>query len=119
MVCRSPDRSELHGIIGGYITGIPKLDAMFAVNGHFRGGTVLVSGTAGSGKTSIAAHFADAACRRGERCIYFAFEEASDQITRNMQSIGIDLARWADKGLFISRPFGPRAWGWRCISAPC
>jgi circadian clock protein KaiC len=92
-------------------TGIPKLDAMFAVNGHFRGGTVLVSGTAGSGKTSIAAHFADAACRRGERCIYFAFEEASDQIARNMQSIGIDLARWADKGLLHFQAFRPSSLG--------
>jgi circadian clock protein KaiC len=59
----------------------------------------LVSGTAGSGKSSLAAHFVDAACRRGERCIYFATEEGPDLIVRNMRSIGIDLAPWVKKGL--------------------
>jgi circadian clock protein KaiC len=77
-------------------TGIPRLDAMFGVNGYFRGGTVLISGSAGTGKTSIAAHFVDAACRRGERCGYFAFEESPDQIVRNMQSIGVNLDPWRE-----------------------
>ena len=72
---------------------------MFDGKGYFRGGSLLVSGTAGTGKSSIAAHFIDAACRRGERCIYFAFEESPDQIIRNMRSIGIDLGRWVDKGV--------------------
>jgi circadian clock protein KaiC len=79
-------------------TGIPKLDAMFGGNGYFRGGTLLVSGGAGTGKSSIAAHFVDAACQRGERCIYFAFEESPDQIVRNMRSIGIDLDPWRKAG---------------------
>jgi circadian clock protein KaiC len=88
-------------------TGIPKLDAMFGGNGYFRGGTLLVSGSAGAGKTSIAAHFIDAACQRGERCIYFAFEESPDQIVRNMRSIGIDLDPWRKAGTLrfaASRP---------------
>jgi len=68
---------------------------------------VLVSGTAGTGKSSLAAHFADAVCQRGERCLYFAFEESPKQIIRNMRGIGLDLARWVDKGLLkfhASRP---------------
>jgi circadian clock protein KaiC len=80
-------------------TGIPRLDAMMGGKGYFRGSTILVSGTAGAGKSSIAAHFVDASCARGERCLYLAFEESRDQITRNMRSIGIDLERWIDKGL--------------------
>jgi circadian clock protein KaiC len=79
-------------------TGIPKLDTMFGANGYYRGGTLLVSGSAGTGKSSIAAHFVDAGCQRGERCIYFAFEESPDQIVRNMRSIGIDLDRWRAAG---------------------
>ena len=88
-------------------TGIPKLDGMLGGNGYFRGGSLLVSGTAGTGKSSIAAHFADAACRRGEQCIYFAFEESPDQIVRNMHSIGIDLGCWADKGTAALRGLPP------------
>lgn len=79
-------------------TGIARLDAMLSGRGYFRGSTVLVSGTAGTGKSSLAAHFVDAACRRGERCLYFAFEESLDQITRNMQSIGLNLQPWLRKG---------------------
>lgn len=80
-------------------TGVPRLDAMLGGKGYYRGSTVLISGTAGSGKTSLAAHFIDAACERGERCLYFAYEESPHQITRNMRSIGIDLERWVKKGL--------------------
>lgn len=80
-------------------TGIPKLDAMLGGKGFYRGSTVLVSGTAGTGKTSLGAAFASAACRRGERCLYFAFEESPSQIIRNMGSIGMNLARWVKKGL--------------------
>ena len=101
-------------------TGIPKLDSMLGGKGYFRGGSLLVSGTAGTGKSSIAAHFADAACRRGERCIYFAFEESPDQIVRNMRSIGIDLGQLGRKGPAALRGLPPmRASDWRCISARC
>ena len=88
-------------------TGIPRLDKMFAGGGYYRGSSVLVSGTAGTGKTSLAAYFADAACRSGKRCLYFAFEESESQLLRNMRSIGLDLAKWTRKGLLkvhSSRP---------------
>jgi len=80
-------------------SGVPRLDIMLGGEGYFRGSTVLTSGTAGSGKTSLAAHFAVAACQRGERCLYFSFEESPGQMLRNMRSIGIDLAPWVKKGL--------------------
>jgi circadian clock protein KaiC len=72
-------------------SGLEQLDAMLGGQGYYRGSSVLVSGTAGTGKSSLAATFADAACRRGERAAYFAFEESRSQIIRNMESIGIDL----------------------------
>jgi circadian clock protein KaiC len=80
-------------------TGIARLDAMLGGPGYYRGSSVLVSGTAGCGKTSVAAHFADATCRRGERCLYFAFEESQRQLVRNMRSIGLDLGPWMEAGL--------------------
>ena len=80
-------------------TGIDRLDGMMGGKGFYRGSSILMSGTAGTGKTSVAAHFVDAACRRGERCLYFAFEESPRQIVRNMRSIGIDLEPWVTKGL--------------------
>jgi circadian clock protein KaiC len=80
-------------------TGIPSLDVMLGGEGVFRGTSVLVSGTAGTGKSSIAAHFADASCRRRERCLYFGFEESVTEMTRNMRSIGLDLAPWLKKGM--------------------
>jgi circadian clock protein KaiC len=92
-------------------TGVPKLDAMLEGKGFFRGSTILVSGTAGTGKTSLSATFADAACRRGERCLYFAFEESPSQIIRNTGSIGIDLARWVKKGLLIFNSVRPSLYG--------
>lgn len=79
-------------------TGIPDLDAMMGGQGYYRGSTVLVSGAAGSGKSSVAAHFASAACERGERCLYFSFEESPAQIMRNMKAIGLDLQRCVDEG---------------------
>ena len=75
-------------------TGVVGLDGMFGRKGFYRGNSVLVSGTAGTGKSSVAAHFVDAACRRGERALYLAFEESPSQIARNMRSIGIDLEPW-------------------------
>lgn len=80
-------------------TGIDRLDTMLGGEGFFRGSSVLVSGMAGTGKSSICASFVDAACRRDERVLYFAFEESSSQIIRNMRSIGIDLEQWVNKGL--------------------
>jgi circadian clock protein KaiC len=80
-------------------TGIPRLDAMLGGLGVYRGSNVLLSGTAGTGKSSIAAHFANASCARGERCLYFAFEESQNQIVRNMRSIGLDLRPGIEKGL--------------------
>jgi circadian clock protein KaiC len=80
-------------------TGIDRLDGMMGGKGFYRGSSILMSGTSGTGKTSVAAHFVDAACRRGERCLYFAFEESPKQIIRNMRSIGIDLEPWVGKGL--------------------
>jgi circadian clock protein KaiC len=80
-------------------TGVSSLDQMLGGEGIYRGSTVLVSGTAGTGKTSLAAQMVDAACRRGERCLYFAFEESSRQIVRNMRSIGLDLEAPRRKGL--------------------
>lgn len=80
-------------------TGVARLDTMLGGQGYYRGSTILVSGTAGTGKTSLAAHFVNAACRRGERCLYFSFEESPSQIVRNMRSIGLDLEPWTPKGL--------------------
>ncbi|MCE5326437.1 MAG: hypothetical protein LLG01_08480, partial [Planctomycetaceae bacterium] len=80
-------------------SGVGRLDAMLGGKGYYRGSSVLVSGTAGSGKTSLAAAFIDAACRRGQRCLYIALEEAPAQIIRNMASIHFSLGRWVDKGL--------------------
>ncbi len=80
-------------------SGISRLDSMLGGLGYYRGSSVLISGTAGSGKTSVAAHFVDAACRRGERAMYFAFEESQGQWIRNMRSIGIDLEPWIKKDL--------------------
>lgn len=75
-------------------SGVERLDSMLGGRGYYRGSTVLVSGTAGSGKSSLAAHFAHAACARGESCLYFAFEESPGQIMRNMRSIGLNLEPW-------------------------
>ena len=80
-------------------SGIPRLDGMLGGRGFYQGSSVLISGSSGTGKTSIAAHLVDAACRRGERCLYFAFEESPRQIIRNMRSIGIDLEPAVRKGL--------------------
>ena len=80
-------------------SGIPRLDTMLGGKGFYRGTTILVSGTAGTGKTSLAASFVDAACRRGERCLYFSFEESPGQLIRNMRSIGLNLEQWSKKKL--------------------
>jgi circadian clock protein KaiC len=92
-------------------TGVAALDKMFGGNGYFRGSSILVSGTSGTGKTSLAAHFVDAACARGERCAFFSFEESPDQIMRNMRSVGINLKRWVDKGLLHFHSVRPTTFG--------
>ena len=92
-------------------TGIPRLDTMLGGKGLYRGTSVLVSGTAGTGKSTIAAHFADASCRRGERCVYFAFEESQNQIVRNMRTIGIDLERAVRSGMLVFHNSRPTFYG--------
>lgn len=82
-------------------SGIEGLDEMLDGKGYYRGSSILVSGTAGTGKSSLSAYFADATCRRGEKCVYFALEESPEQIVRNMRSIGLDLQPWIDEGLLI------------------
>jgi len=88
-------------------SGIPRLDGMLGGKGFYRGSSILISGTAGTGKTSLAAHLAEETCQRGERCLYLAFEESPSQLMRNMKSIGIDLEPHVKKGtlkLHASRP---------------
>lgn len=92
-------------------SGIPALDKMFAGKGFFKGSTVLVSGTAGTGKTSIAATIADACCKRKERCLYLAFEESPAQIVRNMRSIGLDLQQHISSGLLQFQASRPTLYG--------
>jgi circadian clock protein KaiC len=92
-------------------TGIPTLDNMLGGQGFFKGSSILVSGTAGTGKTSIAAHFANAACLRKERCIYFAFEESPEQIMRNMRSINVSLEKHVKAGLLKFHASRPTLYG--------
>ncbi|WP_264293791.1 circadian clock protein KaiC [Diaphorobacter aerolatus] len=89
-------------------TGIAGLDEMFGGEGVFKGSSVLISGSPGTGKSSIAAAFVDAACARGERAILFAYEESASQLLRNMQSIGLNLGRWVNKGLLKIESTRPR-----------
>ncbi len=90
-------------------TGIPRLDTMLGGSGFYRGASVLVSGQSGTGKTSVAATFADATCRRGERCLYVLFEESESQLLRNMESIGLDLAPWVERDLLRFHAVRPTA----------
>jgi circadian clock protein KaiC len=92
-------------------TGVPRLDTMLGGAGYYRGSSILVSGTAGTGKTTLAAQFVNAACGRGEPCLYFGFEESRSQVTRNMCSVGIDLATWLQAGLLQYYGARPTAHG--------
>jgi circadian clock protein KaiC len=92
-------------------SGVPRLDAMLGGKGFYRGSSILMSGTAGTGKSSLAAYFVDAASRRGERSLYFAFEESPQQIIRNMGSIGLNLEPWAKKGLLRFQASRPTLYG--------
>jgi circadian clock protein KaiC len=80
-------------------SGIARLDTMLGGRGYYRGSSILVSGPAGTGKSTLAARFVAAACERGQKALYFAFEESASQIMRNMRSVGIDLSPWVNKGL--------------------
>ncbi len=91
-------------------SGIPQLDEMMG-GGIYRGSTAMVSGSAGTGKTSIAAAFAQAGCERGERVLFVSFEESPGQLIRNMSSIGLDLRRWIDEGLLRIESVRPTAFG--------
>ena len=96
---------------GRVSTGVPDVDGLFANGGYYRGSSVLISGQAGTGKSSLAAHFAHAAVQRGERCLYLAFEESPAQIVRNMRSIGIDLQAGVRKGLVQMQAQRPTHFG--------
>ncbi len=91
-------------------TGVPALDLMLG-GGVYRGSSSLISGSAGTGKTSFAAQFAQAACSRGEHCLYFAFEESPSQLLRNMRSIGIELEPWIKQGLLTVHAVRPTLYG--------
>ena len=92
-------------------TGISDLDDMLEGKGFYRGSSILISGTAGSGKTTMAASFLDAACGRGERCLLVGFEESVDQVARNMSSVGLDLNQWVNKGLLAHEAWRPSQYG--------
>jgi circadian clock protein KaiC len=92
-------------------TGIPRLDHMLGGEGLYRGSSVLISGTAGTGKTTLASHFAEASCRRGERCLYLGYEEPTSQLVRNMRSVGLELRPWIEKGLLHVHATRPTALG--------
>ncbi|UQA62055.1 circadian clock protein KaiC [Polyangium aurulentum] len=92
-------------------TGIPRLDAMLGGKGLYRGSSVLLSGTAGTGKTSLSSHLVAAACKRGERVLYFAFEESQSQLIRNMRSIGVDLKPYVEQGLLRFQTARPTLFG--------
>ena len=92
-------------------SGVSRLDTMLGGEGYFRGSSTLITGTAGTGKTSLAAHFANSVCSLGERCLYLAFEESPSQIIRNMQSIGLDLQPWVGDGLLLFHATRPTLFG--------
>jgi len=92
-------------------SGIASLDGMLGGHGFFRTSTILVSGSAGCGKSILAANLANATCARGERCMLFAFEESPSQIVRNMRSVGLDLQKWQDQGLLQLRATRPSLYG--------
>jgi circadian clock protein KaiC len=92
-------------------TGIPRLDAMLGGRGFFRGSSILLTGTAGTGKTSVGACFAQAAARRGERVLFFSFEESPNQIIRNMRSIGLRLEPWVKRRLLRFHSARPTLYG--------
>ncbi len=102
-----------HKIVDGVVSsGVPTLDDMLDIGGFFRGSSVLFSGGSGTGKTTFASSFAAAAAQRGEKCLYFAFEESPEQIVRNMLSIGLDLQKHVDSGLLRFSASRPSTYGY-------
>jgi circadian clock protein KaiC len=104
---------ELHHTVSNerVTSGVPDLDEMLEGKGYFNGSSVLISGTAGSGKTTLASSFADATCRRGKRCLFIAFEESINQVARNMKSVGLDLDSWIKAGLLFHQAWRPTQYG--------
>jgi circadian clock protein KaiC len=97
-----------HSVSSERVTsGVARLDAMLGGGGFYRGSTILVNGTAGTGKSTLAAEFCDATCRRGERALYFSFEESEAELVRNMSSVGLNLKQWVDTGLLRFQCFRP------------
>ena len=92
-------------------TGVQGLDDMLGAHGYYKGSSILISGASGSGKTIFGSHFADATCARGERCLYFAFEESPGQIVRNVRSVGLDLQKYLDSGLLRFEAARPTLYG--------
>jgi circadian clock protein KaiC len=92
-------------------SGVADLDVMLDGKGFYRGSSVMVSGTAGSGKTTLACTFTEASCERGERCLYIGLEESDHQVARNMKSVGIDLEKWVRKGLLVHEAWRPTQYG--------
>jgi circadian clock protein KaiC len=92
-------------------SGIPGLDAMLQTGGFYKGSSILLSGVAGTGKTTIGSHFADAACARGQRCMFFVFEEGADEICRNALSVGLDLKTRVESGLLRFEAARPSLFG--------
>jgi circadian clock protein KaiC len=88
-------------------SGVPGIDKMLESSGFYRGSSILITGAAGTGKTSLAAHLVNETCRRGQRCLFFIYEESPDQVIRNMKSIGIDLQQWVEKGLLSFQAVRP------------
>jgi circadian clock protein KaiC len=92
-------------------TGVADLDSMLSIGGYFRGSSILISGLAGTGKSTFGGSFVEAACKRGERCLYFAFEESPDQIVRNMNSVGVKLKSHRETGLLRFEAARPSLYG--------
>ncbi|GLH78601.1 circadian clock protein KaiC [Bradyrhizobium sp. SSBR45G] len=92
-------------------TGIADLDDMLEGRGYYKGSSILISGMAGSGKSTVSAHFANSICQAGQRCIYFALEESPQQIVRNMRSVGLDLQQWVDRDLLRFSARRPNLYG--------
>jgi circadian clock protein KaiC len=92
-------------------TGIADLDEMLEGRGYYKGSSILISGMAGAGKSTVSAHFANSICSAGQRCIYFALEESPQQIVRNMRSVGLDLQQWVDRGLLRFSARRPNLYG--------
>jgi len=92
-------------------SGIPGLDAMLRTGGFYKGSSILLSGVAGTGKTTIGSHFADAACARGQRCMFFVFEEGADEVCRNALSVGLDLKARVGSGLLRFEAARPSLYG--------